>query len=469
MLWIRQRIKIQDIKKCEMKRREMLTTMGAISVGMATPSLSKGEILAAPYKTQRQKLSADIVVIGGGTAGTIAAIQAGRAGCKTILIEAGSQLGGTTTVGGVSFPGIFFAWGKQVIGGIGWELVQETVDLNDDTLPNFSIPHGRQHWRHQVRLNGHVYAMLAEEKALDAGVQLRYYESPQRLSFHNNRWEIESVGKGVHTTITCNQLIDCSGNALPTAMAGYDVLRESEIQPGTLQFRIDGYDLDTLDKELIKKQYQQAIDEGRFTPEEFRSNIIGLLDSHGDNIQHVMGADSTTSESHTKANIDGRRSLLRHLRYLRTLPGCEKTTLTDMQTETATRETFRIDGHYQITHEDYVTGKLFEDAVSYSYYPIDLHDAKGVIPDHLEEGVVATIPLRALVPKKSRNFIVAGRCLSSDRLANSALRVQASCMGMGQAAGAAAVLANQKGSTPLEVPFDELRELIESHGGIVPA
>src|SRR5690606_35900228 len=121
-----------------------------------------------------------------------------------------------------------------------------------------------------------------------------------------------------------------------------------------------------------------------------------------------------------------------------------------------------IDGHYRITHEDYVTGKKFDDAVSYSYYPIDLHDAHGVIPDHLEEGVVPTIPLRALVPKNSRNFIVAGRCLSSDRLANSALRVQASCMGMGQAAAAAAVLASRKGISPLEVPYDELRELIES-------
>src|SRR3546814_21049696 len=96
-----------------------------------------------------------------------------------------------------------------------------------------------------------------------------------------------------------------------------------------------------------------------------------------------------------------------------------------MQTETATRESFRIDGHYQITHEDYVTGRSYDDAVSYSYYPIDLHDENGVVPDHLEDGVVATIPLRALIPKKRQNFIVAGRCLSRDRMAHSPLRVPA--------------------------------------------
>jgi flavin-dependent dehydrogenase len=57
----------------------------------------------------------DVLVVGAGTAGTIAAIQAGRAGAKTLLVEHGSQLGGTTTTSGVSFPGIFHAWGKQII------------------------------------------------------------------------------------------------------------------------------------------------------------------------------------------------------------------------------------------------------------------------------------------------------------------------------------------------------------------
>src|SRR5690606_38203913 len=115
--------------------------------------------------------------------------------------------------------------------------------------------------------------------------------------------------------------------------------------------------------------------------------------------------------------------LLRTLKFLRTLPGLTGLKVLDMQNETAVRETYRIDSIYQITHEDYVTGRVFEDSVSYSYYPIDLHDDKGVIPKHLEEGRVPSVPLRALIPKGSRNLIVAGRCVGSDRLANSALRV----------------------------------------------
>ena len=61
---------------------------------------------------------ADVLVVGGGTAGTIAAIQAARAGAKTLIVERGPQLGGTATTGGVSFPGLFDAWGKQIIAGI---------------------------------------------------------------------------------------------------------------------------------------------------------------------------------------------------------------------------------------------------------------------------------------------------------------------------------------------------------------
>ena len=56
--------------------------------------------------------------------------------------------------------------------------------------------------------------------------------------------------------------------------------------------------------------------------------------------------------------------------------------------------------------------------------------------------------------------MVAGRCLSSDRYANSAARVQASCMGMGQAAACTAVLAAKSSVTPKEVPLGEIHSLL---------
>jgi hypothetical protein len=170
----------------------------------------------------------------------------------------------------------------------------------------------------------------------------------------------------------------------------------------------------------------------------------------------------------TQANIAGRASLLRLLRFIRTLPGCEGVKVLKMQQETAVRETYRIFGEVQVTREDYESGRVFDDAVGYSFYPIDIHDRSGVKPKTLPPGVVPTIPLRALVPKGSRHLLVAGRSISSDRAANSALRVQASCMAMGQAVGAAAALAVKRQASPLEVPLGEIRMLLKEHGAILP-
>ncbi|NND06390.1 MAG: FAD-dependent oxidoreductase [Saprospiraceae bacterium] len=455
-----------------MERRRVLKSLGAISIGAAAGSLTNSAELEVVYNVDKPKLQTDVLVVGGGTAGVIAAIQAGRMGTNTILVENGSQLGGTTTTGGVSFPGIFHAWGKQIIGGIGWELVMECVTLNDGKLPNFSIiPNNTsvRHWRHQVAVNGPLYALLAEEKCMEAGVDIRYYETPMEVSYNNGQWTVQTIGKGVQAEIKCKQIIDCTGNAFVTSLAGFSVLREADTQPGSLIFRIGGYDFEDLDLAEIPKRFHGVLRQNMINNLKLKTPQGPFPPSVPYGYVYVPGADSTTSMTHTKANLEGRENLLELLRTLRTFPGCEKIRILDIQTETAVRETFRIEGEYQVTHEDYVQGKVFQDAVSHSFYPIDLHrNGKSIYQEFLKPGVVASIPLRALIPKNSKNLLVAGRCISSDRLANSALRVQASCMGMGQAAGAAAVLAHQRNVTPIDVPVAEVQALIEEYGGIVP-
>ena len=446
-----------------MKRRNFLATLGALPAGSLL-------VAATPPPTLR-RLETDVLVIGGGSAGAIAAVQAGRLGAKTMLVEAGSQLGGTTTTGGVDYPGLFHAWGKQVVAGIGWELVKKTAELNNDPIPDFTKPTGRQHWRHQIRIAGNLYAALAEEACVQAGVQLRYYESPLTIEPAGDSWRVRLVGKGTMVDVTAKQIIDCTGSATAVGLAGFARVREKTRQPGTIIYRVGGYDLPSIDSGTqagIQAKIAEAVKAGTLQRTDINGSIAGWLGKGGESGNHIIGADGTTSETHSETNINGRQSLLRVLRFLQKEPALALMKLERLQPETGIRETFRIVGETTITVEDYESGRVFADAVAHSFYPIDLHFEGGVRPKHLKEGVVPTVPIRALIPKDSKNLLVAGRCVSSDQLANSALRVQASCMGMGQAAGVTAALAARSGTTPLQVPLADIRRELARHGAIVP-
>lgn len=421
------------MKNEKVARREFLGySVAGTSLAAATGASAAQDAVADPACDVLTR-ETEVLVVGGGTAGAIAAIQAARAGAHTFLMERGFQLGGTTTTAGVSFPGLFDAWGRQIIAGIGWELVRECVELDGGTFPDFSqVPD--HHWMNQVRVNPYLYAILAEEKCAQAGVQIAYYEFPQSLTQTDSGWTVDCVGFGVRRRVLCRQIIDCTGGASVVGMANLPRLREEETQPGSIHFKLDT----------------------PFQPGRANSPGSGLLDA-----LYVHGADSSDARTVTAANLTGRRAVLERVRK-------EKKRLTHLQAEVGFRESYRILGETIITVDDYTAGRLFEDAVCNAFYPVDLHTRDGVRPAPLKPGVVPTIPLRALIPKGSRNIIVAGRCVSSDRLANSGLRVQASCMAMGQAAGVASALAVKNGITPLDVSLADIHAMLREHGAIVP-
>jgi hypothetical protein len=415
------------------RRQLMQYSAASIAVAASAKASADGLVPVTQEESQSDEIitnEVDVLVVGGGTAGTIAAIQSARAGARTLLIERGTQLGGTTTTGGVAFPGLFDAWGKQVIAGIGWELVKESVELDGGTLPDFSkVP--PRHWMNQVQVNQYLYPLLAEEKCDQAGVEIAYYEFPQAITRTVQGWQADCGGFGTRRRVLCRQIIDCTGGAEVAGMLGLPRLREEETQPGSMLFRLG-------------KPYQAG-----------REGVIQAL--------YIHGADSTNSRTVTAANLKGRKDLLAKVRSAK-----GKGRLMHMQPEASFRESYRIQGETVITVDDYTSGRVFEDAVCYAFYPVDLHTRTGVRPKKLKQGIVPTVPLSALVPKGSSNILVAGRCVSSDRLANSGLRVQASCMAMGQAAGATAALAVERDTTPLEVPLNDIRTLLAKHNAVLP-
>jgi hypothetical protein len=445
---------------------------GAVATAAGTSSLP-GEVAAATENTLPKPISEyDVVVVGAGTAGTIAAIQSGRLGLRTLLVEKNGIPGGTTTVAAVNFPGLFHAWGRQIIAGIGWELVTNTVSLCGGQLPDFSVPPER-HWQHQVRVNRAVYASLACEALDQAGVQALFHAMPAQVVENSDNVSITVCTKSGLETITGRVLIDATGDANAVGLAGCALVAQEERQPGTLILSLDGYDIHAVDGSRLQQAFDAALNSGELTPREsvfIRHNIMNLLRARGDNCTHIAHVDGRTSTGRSAAEVSARVSLLRVYRFLRRQPGLENLEIAFMASECGIRETVTIHGEATITHEDYVSGRLWEDAVCYSFYPIDVHntDGGGIDTRPLQPGTFPTVPRGALVPHGSRRMLVAGRCLSSDREANSALRVQATCMACGQVAGVLAGRAAREGVSVMAVDMKSVYDDLRAQKAIVP-
>jgi hypothetical protein len=419
-------------------------------------------------------LDYDVVVIGGGTAGVIAAVQSARAGAHTLLVERNGILGGTTTAAAVSFPGIFHAWGKQVIAGIGWELVTLAVKETGGVLPDFSVPH-LPHPSYQVAIDPYIYTALCCQAIIGCGCELLLYAMLASVKRGTGCWEIELCTKTGLRSIQARVLIDCTGDANCARLAGAEIRTVTDPQPATLVWNVSGYDFDSLDTETLNRAFHEQVLAGNLHDTDIswdvqKADIGSWLKRQRNKTNHFRAPDAFTSEGRTALELNARCSLLRLYRFLRTQPGLHDLRIDFIAPECGIRETVTVVGEETITADDYASGRLWDNAVCYAFYPIDLHvlDGTGLDCRQLQEGTVPTVPRGALLPRGCGKLIVAGRCLSSDRLANSALRVQATCMATGQAAGALAALCAATNCDPRDVPYATLCDLLRANGAIVP-
>lgn len=418
----------------------------------------------------------DVVVVGGGPAGIVAAVQSAKAGAHTLLLERGSQLGGTTTSGGVNFPGLFHAWGKQVIRGYGWQLVERAVRESGGSLPDFSVVPA-QHWRHQIPVDRAIYTLLCDELVVQAGVQVLFHTLSAKVEFNLNEWELTVCGKLGLETMRTKTIVDCTGDANVASLAGAELrITGPDRQPGTQVCRASGYDFESLDLDALNEAFRHACQRGEVRPHDAGWNVnkpsVGSwLRKRGENANHIPACDARDSHSRSQMELAGRASILRMIRFLRKQPGLEQLRIDYLAPECGIRETVTVVGETTISADDYLSGRKWDDAVCYAFYPIDLHlpGDSGLDKRVLQKGVVPTVPRGALLPKGLKRIAVAGRCLSSYRLANSALRVQATAMATGQAAGAMAALSALSGADLNDLNLGTLRSLLKEHHAIVPS
>jgi len=413
------------------------------------------------------EVTCDVLVVGGGAAGVPAAIQAGRLGMRTILVEASSVIGGNMTVGGVNSPISFIKDGTQSIAGIGWEWCEKTAQMSDGILPD-----SKMHYR----IDPATLICVGEELLQEAGVEIRYFEAPVKVRRAETEaekaawnWEVQTCAQGEMRTIHVFQLIDCTGNGTLAAMCGAERMREQETMPGSFNYVIQhSVDRSKLSREELTRRYDEAIKDGRLKPNDSLLGAESMLNSWSST--YVYGADNSSAELRTKTNLEARASAMRRLRFIRSLPGGETARFVSMFPEAGVRETWRVRGKIVMNSTDYLAGKVWDDSICFALYQIDLHkkEWKDLVGIPLQKETRATVPLRALIPENVPNLLVAGRCISSDRETLAAVRIEPVCMATGQAAGTAASLAVRGKTTPEKVSMEELKKVLRENGAIVP-
>jgi len=121
-----------------------------------------------------------------------------------------------------------------------------------------------------------------------------------------------------------------------------------------------------------------------------------------------------------------------------------------------------------ITKTDFMQATDFEDKVCNAFNYVDMHSRKNGCEEifHESRHLVPTVPFRALVPRKSARITVAGRIVSAERMALAGIRAQCTCMAMGQAMGAAAALAVERGVPSREIDAEDIVALTVEHGAV---
>ncbi|OXM84350.1 FAD-dependent oxidoreductase [Paenibacillus rigui] len=444
-----------------------------------------------------RKLQADVVVIGGGPAGINAAIAAGRQGASTILIERYGFLGGMSTAASV-YPWMTFhtEQGQQVIKGIAQEIVERLIQRGG------SPGHLRDTigFVHTVTpYHPEMYKLLAIDMLKEAGVKLLLHSFVDGVQVENQYIRsVQLSGKSGPIQVFGRMFVDTSGDADVAYLSGVPTLmgREGDkrTQPMTMKFRMRGVDIEAIRQNMIENPtnfyHKTPFSELNALPltgiQGFYSQwqaaqvpinrdqvLLFTGPAHDEvlvNCTRVQGLDGTNVEDLTQAEEEGLRQVMLMAEFLQTsVPGFAQASISSVGTQIGIRETRRIDGLYQLSIDDVVTGRRFEDVIARSGYPIDIHDpsGKGVTEALVRGDGAYDIPYRCLVPQQVHNLLAAGRCLSTTHEALATTRLTPSCMATGQAAGTAAAMASAAGTSAAKIDVARLQQLLRQGNAVL--
>jgi hypothetical protein len=427
----------------------------------------------------------DVAVVGGGSAGSTAAIASARAGAGTLLIDALPFLGGTSTAVLDTFYG-FFTPGtrsRKVVGGIADDVVAGLRELGPVVeRPNtYGAGTGVTYLAEHLKV---VWERLVQE----AGARILLHAMVVGAEVRDGRVESMTVAtRAGLRQVRARVVVDASGDADLSHHAGfgYELAgSEAPAQTATTTFRMANVDAAarrTIDKDGLHALMAEAAADGYDLPRREGSDHVTPIDGVTATImtrldQVRRDADGTVRnatdpELLTELEIRGRRQALEYARFLvDRVPGYAGASLVALGTRLGVRETRRVYGDYRVTAEDVLAARSFDDAIGLCGAPIEDHhggDGGGTTWRYLPDGAAVGIPLRSLIVRDGTNALVAGRCFSATHDAHASIRSMAQCMAMGQAAGATAALAAAGTGAVRDVPVATVLERLRAAGAIL--
>lgn len=426
----------------------------------------------------------DLVVIGGGPSGTMAAIAAGRNGLKVLLIEQSGFLGGSLTSMGVGPMMTFFAGEKQVVKGLAQELVDRLVRAG------FSPGHVRDatnYVSYNTPFDAEGLKLTLDQMVQEAHVDVLFHSYLIDADFSDGVVRsIKIANKDGQVTVPATLFIDATGDAdlAVRCSVPFQLGREEDnlTQPMTLNMKLynvntaeilsdvenhlDRFpraerDLDSFHNAArvavsgYEDEFRKAREAGKLSiPRKdllfFETNNPG---EYIVNATRVLNQGVFDAKTLSEAEMDGRKQCHELFLFLKeTIPGFENSRIEFTGPNIGVRQSRQIHGSYLLTAEDFEQQKYFTSTIAHSGYPMDIHSPKGSgygTPNDYHESdpknfdkdklnIYHDIPYEIMTIPNFSNLAVTGRAVSVDFKVQAAIRTTPTVMILGQALGTAA-------------------------------
>ena len=441
-----------------------------------------GGVVQEPARAIPVFRDCDVLVVGGGPAGTAAAVAAARTGCDVVLLERCNHLGGLSTGGLVIWIDRMTDWtGAQVIQGIANDLL--------DRLPKDAIagpPRGlwgsadtvtAAYWRertaafhgivtHSPTIDPERLKLASQELVLEAGAQLLLHGLGAAPIMEDGAVAgVVFESKEGRLAIRARVTVDCTGDGDVFGRAGAGA--ETDIEERDIHHCMNtawiwgGCDM----ARWIAFKTGDAAGFAAFM-ERGRSRCGGLFErpfvSWRNDVALFMGPrlsgySAVDVQDLTEVEVRSHRLMAQHLEVYRAhAPGFEQAFLMLSAPQLGVRHSRRLPGVARVRREQWGEATPRPDEI-------------GVSPSLSPKLPPVSVPYGCLLPRAVDRLLVAGRHVSSDAASHSFLREIPQCWLTGHAAGVAAGISVRHGVTPRAAPIGEVQATLLRQGAFLRA